>query len=509
MEHFTIDEAAKALDLKADFLLKTILFSGKAHPILKPCVFISEPTSMRIVNPGVNNTYRRERQESAPTMCIDVEHTMKKVQIDTPDSFAPHSFEYPTAKMQGLFELTLHPEYMDMSKVKESGRIQLYREKAAFSHLTNSAVEFIMNNRHAAMSWKAKAQMKEEVGDMVILTQGNLHYLVETMVSIHLSDIRITDRMITEYAASEGIALPKERAKTLRPKDQTVKQADNVFCLNEVLPIRFIEFYTGGKLGPETTSLLFAHKQGIDWNRQMEAEDKLTAYHWQHGKIIPLKLTEWESILYSIKSLSARYDKTDRHFDEWRTAALQLLPVAFVRRSEFDAAYIRAMSPDRITFLDQSKEFKRLTGDKDKEAREPNDTPYIPPELMSVVFEGFARNTATTNHFTTAVVQVVPQPTVEVPVRVSEDKSQPFDLLAYVKQRKTERQSDEQICYDLMVNCGQSRKYSKPNSVRLSALAIGIAVFPNQTHGSPKEKDALERHVWRKIDSYHKKSLDD
>lgn len=403
MEHFTLAEAAKELDLKADFLLKTILFSGKAHPILKPCVFISEPTSMRIVNPGVNNTYRRERQESAPTMCIDVEHTMKKVQIDTLDSFAPHSFEYPTAKMQGLFELTLHPEYMDMSKVKESGRIQLYREKAAFSHLTNSAVEFIMNNRHAAMSWKAKAQMKEEVGDMVILTQGNLHYLVETMVSIHLSDIRITDRMITEYAASEGIALPKERAKTLRLKDQTVKQSDNVFCLNEVLPIRFIEFYTGGKLGPESIALLFAHKQGIDWNRRMKEADKLTAYHWQYGKITPLKRTEWESILYSIQSLSERYDNIDKHFNEWLTAALKILPVAFVWRSEFDAAYRRAMSPERITFLDQSKGFERLTGDEDKEAREINVTPYIPPELMDMVFEGFEQEGM-------AISQGVPEP---------------------------------------------------------------------------------------------------
>lgn len=395
MEHYTLDEAAIELGQKADYLQKIILFDGKPHPILKPCVFFPEPISVRILNPGVNSTYRRERLESAPSVRVNIEHTMKKVEIDTLDSFVPHSFEYPAARMQGLFELTIYPEHLDMTEAKESGRFRLYREKAVFSHLTNAAVKYIMNYRYAAMSWKEKARMREDVGDMVILTKEDLHCLVDSPKSISLAEIRITDRMLTEYAAMEGITLARNRTEMTPTKDREKKQNTGEFSQQEVLPIRFIEFYTGGKLGPETTSLLFAHKQGIDWNRRMEAADKLTAYHWQHGKITPLKRTEWESILHSIKSLSERYDKADKHFDEWRTAALKILPVAFVWRSEFDAAYRRAMSPERITFLDQYKGFERLSGDEDKEARETNDTPYIPPELMSIVFEGFEHGVMT------------------------------------------------------------------------------------------------------------------
>ena len=38
----------------------------------------------------------------------------------------------------------------------------------------------------------------------------------------------------------------------------------------EALPVRFIEFYTGKKLGPEATAKLLAHKEGIAWNREMD-----------------------------------------------------------------------------------------------------------------------------------------------------------------------------------------------------------------------------------------------
>ena len=142
--------------------------------------------------------------------------------------------------------------------------------------------------------------------------------------------------------------------------DHSTMHSGKLLTLQDVLPIRFIEYYTGGKLGPERTALLFAHKQGIDWNRRMGAEDKLIAYHWQGEKVTPLMRSEWESILFSIKSLSERYDKTEKPFNEWLTAAIKLLPIAFVRRNEFDAAYRRAMSPERITFVDQPGGFKRL-----------------------------------------------------------------------------------------------------------------------------------------------------
>lgn len=412
MEHFTLAEAAKELDLKADFLLKTILFSGKAHPILKPCVFISEPTSMRLTHRNANIYVTQTGIEHTIISLNDFPNNpaeaarMKRVNRHwSEDAQTPCS--YPQVICQGLFELTFYPENMDMTEVKESGRIQLYREMAVCASLADIAVDRIMNNWHAMRDTeisRAKDQMRgQQIRELVILTQNDLHYIVDVPTSISLSDIRITDRMLTEYAASEGITRRKNRTKIIPPDFQTVKQPTREFCIKDVLPIRFIEYYTGGKLGPESIALLFAHKQGIDWNRRMKEADKLTAYHWQYGKITPLKRTEWESILYSIQSLSERYDNIDKHFNEWLTAALKILPVAFVWRSEFDAAYRRAMSPERITFLDQSKGFERLTGDEDKEAREINVTPYIPPELMDMVFEGFEQEGM-------AISQGVPEP---------------------------------------------------------------------------------------------------
>lgn len=399
MEGHTIEEAAILLRQSADFLRRKILFAGQAHPILKPCVFLPEPRSLRIINSDSKiNEY-------------GVDYVKKTVPVPCTDG-RTRGCSYNSANIQGLFELTFFPDYFDMTEAKESGYIQLYKEKAVFAGILadfsiDMAVGWIMNgwkdfdeihNRWYAMTTSeassTKSRIRSKIGQFIILSQNGIHYLVDSPASISLSDICITDKMLVEYAASEGIKLSLPPIVPAAIVDQTAMQATVNYSLQEILPIRFIEFYTGGKLGPECTALLFAHKQGIDWNRQMEAEDKLTAYHWQHGKPIALKRTEWESVLISIQSLSDRYNKTERHFDEWRTAALKLLPVAYVRRSEFDAAYRRAMSSDRITFIDQSRDFKRLTGDEDKEARQTIDTPYIPPELVGIVFEGFGHYTS-------------------------------------------------------------------------------------------------------------------
>jgi DNA invertase Pin-like site-specific DNA recombinase len=67
-----------------------------------------------------------------------------------------------------------------------------------------------------------------------------------------------------------GIRQEAGSGSTLRPPAVTVKTHPNKrtepreFNLQEVLPIRFIEFYTGGHLGPECTALLFAHKQKVE-----------------------------------------------------------------------------------------------------------------------------------------------------------------------------------------------------------------------------------------------------
>ena len=402
---YTIQEAAERLNPtnpRVDYFRNRILFSGKPDPILKPCVFFPQPRSFRII--------KIDGQQIPP----GIEYSPKHVTFDIGNG-RTRSFGYDSAHIQGLFELTLFPDYFNMEEAKESGYIQLYRKKAVFADYLaefsiDMAVGWIMSgwkefdgihNRWCAMTAsdasETKSRIRSKVGEFIILSQNGIHYLVDTPASVLLSDIRITDKMLMEYAASEGIKLPANHTTPIPPEKQSVKQSTVEFNLQENIPIRFIEFYTNGKLGPETAALFFAHKQGIDWNRRMDTEDKLTAYHWQHGKVTAIKRTEWESVVNSIQSLSERYDKTNRHFDEWRTAALKLLPVAFVRRSEFDAVYRRAMSPERIIFVDQSRNFERLTGDEDREARQTNDTAYIPPELVGIVFEGFGHGMNTSD----------------------------------------------------------------------------------------------------------------
>jgi hypothetical protein len=159
----------------------------------------------------------------------------------------------------------------------------------------------------------------------------------------------------------------------------------------EVLPVRFIEYYTGNNVGPEGVALLLAGKQGIDWNRGLDKQDEIKAYHrLTDGQLVMMTMKEWKGILFAIQSLSERFDKAERHFSEWLAEALKILPVAFVWRDQFDLVYSRAMSPDAVTFLDCNS--NRLTGDSDKEERGTNESPYIPPELHSVVFEGFIVN---------------------------------------------------------------------------------------------------------------------
>jgi hypothetical protein len=77
-----------------------------------------------------------------------------------------------------------------------------------------------------------------------------------------------------------------------------------------------------------------------------------------------------------------------------------------------------------------------------------------------------------------------------------------FDIEKYVKLRKEKKIGDRQIIYELMKNYGKSGKYSELNQIKLSALAIGMAVFPGQAYNTKKEKDALEAKVWRKVREY-------
>ncbi|MDY0383627.1 MAG: hypothetical protein AB7T17_01475 [Geobacter sp.] len=505
MESHTLDEAARILTPSADYLQKTleqlrnkILFSGKAHPILKPCVFFPEPISLRIFNRyGIINK-------------CEVDYKRKTVPVPCSDG-RTRDCSYDSANIPGLFQLTLFPESFDTTESKESGRIQLFREKAVFADcLANfsidMAVGWIMNGwqhfNELKNKWepetppevkRTKSHVRGKIGECVILTQNGVHYLVDSPVSIPLSDIRITDKMLTEYAASEGIKLPPKMTP-VPTIDQAAKQVTVDFDIQDYLPVRFLDFYTGGKLGPETTALCFAHKQGIDWNRRMETEDKLTAYHWQYGKTTAIKRTEWESVLHSIKSLSERYNKTERHFDEWRTAALKLLPVAFVRRSEFDAAYQRAMSPERITFLDQSRGFERLTGDEDKEARQTTDTPYIPTELLDIVFEGFNVSPATFHSSPEQTAQKATQSVKEKKEATTTDNSKKMSALKKGKIKANSKAVDKLLA----AYHGDTGKKASDHNDLLRHMREHPTLYPLAGFG--KDGD-VDRYFWLKVSS--------
>jgi hypothetical protein len=216
---------------------------------------------------------------------------------------------------------------------------------------------------------------------IALIQNGNAYVLPnDVRVTLRESELVISMENLEGYAKQRGIKLKPAQIQEIKyPVLNDV----------EVIPVRFIPYYTGGQLGPETTALFLAHKQGIDWHRMMADEDKLTAYHRVNGKTVPITRNEWESIIFSIKSLSERYHKQDKHFEEWNAAAIQILPVAFVLRNEFDAAYRRGLSSEKITFVDPLRGFERLTGEEDREARATNDHPYIPHNLRRVVFEGF------------------------------------------------------------------------------------------------------------------------
>lgn len=142
----------------------------------------------------------------------------------------------------------------------------------------------------------------------------------------------------------------------------------------EAVPVRLIQFVTSGYLGPSSTAHLLAGSSGICWFRDLRDGDHLKAYRLSaEGQIVEMKPSEWETPKYAIKSLSERYDKHDRHYDEWLNVAIGLLPPVFVWKDEFSSVYNNAYSEHL-----KDAGYAELVWD-----------PYIPVELMEIVFSGF------------------------------------------------------------------------------------------------------------------------
>lgn len=235
MQHYTIQEAAELLNPKdphVDSLRNKILFSGKLDPILKPCVFFNHPRSFRVINFC--------GQPCAP----NIESVPKQVAFDVGNG-RRRNFQYNSANMEGLFELTFFPDSFDLTEAGESGYIQLYKEKAVFADYlaefsVDMAVGWIMSgwkdfddihNRWHAMTAseasKTKSHIRSKIGEFIILSQNGIHYLVDTPASIPISDIRVTDKMLSEYATSVGIELKANQPHPVRPERHKLKPEEH------------------------------------------------------------------------------------------------------------------------------------------------------------------------------------------------------------------------------------------------------------------------------------------
>lgn len=505
MEGHTIEETANLLKQPAEYLRNKILFADKPHPILKPCVFIPEPISSRIFNSyGIINK-------------CEVDNKKKTVPVPCSDGRI-RDCSYYSANISGLFQLTFFPENFDMTEAKESGRIQLYRAKAVFADLLaefsiDMAVGWIMNNwqhfNDLKNRWEpsppsevseTKSHVTGKIGECVILTQNGIHYLVDSPVSVPLSDIRISDKMLAEYAVSEGIILSKPKVVTTQPIISTPTENVKTFTQEEVAVILKINFddvfktMMGGhdvllqssvviKKPVQMQRTEFASGNPNDYGRgakQIIVTEELAGIfgiegvrplQWDEHGLAQLTFGEWPPDL-----LEGRYGNTSGVLLSHGGHTYMVKDPLKIRREELVVTAVDLLQYGKET-IGVTFELPQ-TEPKQEQAAEITATATQPDSDDPPALKESAQNAST---------------------------PQSFDLLEYVKQCKAAKQSNEQICYDLMVDHGQSKKYSKLNTDRLSALAIGIAVFPGQTYGSPKEKDALESKVWKKIESHHQK----
>jgi hypothetical protein len=160
------------------------------------------------------------------------------------------------------------------------------------------------------------------------------------------------------------------------------------------IPIRLIPFITNGNVGPESLAELFSEKQGLIWWRSFCDQDRLPVFRQlPNGQIHQMKRPEWDTPLFSIQSLSERYDKENRHYNEWLEAAINLLPPAFVWKDDFEKLYAVAMSPDFVTpehaKWEMNEEEEVMECLCDPAERELSWASYISEENLNCIFEGF------------------------------------------------------------------------------------------------------------------------
>lgn len=391
-EHYTVDEAAYQLNLKVDYLLEKMLFSDKAHPVLKPCVLLSEPTSMRLVHRNVIIYLKKTGIEHAVRSFNDppadpVEAArLRRIKAVWPED-VPEHWEYPQVMRRGLFELTFYPEHMDMTEARESGRVQLFREKAVCAPSANVAVDLIMNSWHSmtdAEISRARDRIRQDVGDMVILTQDGLHYLVDAPVSVSLSDIRVTERMLADYAASKGI--------TRRVAKIIGKRRLPLVGSREVVPVRLIPLITGGPLGQETLAGILSNRlraNGFPHDTACAPQHRdngIRAYYLgDQGEPVEMRPVEWGDVCddMAVTEKLLRKDEEvngveDSMYSAWRLKTTEILPPGvFLWRSDFETLW-KACIACALPYAREPEDYRVI-----------NFGAYLPPEYRRLAFEGF------------------------------------------------------------------------------------------------------------------------
>lgn len=149
----------------------------------------------------------------------------------------------------------------------------------------------------------------------------------------------------------------------------------------EAIPVRAIPFVTGWMVSPDVVAKSFAKTD--HWITRLEG---VTTYLLAtDGNYYPMLPKEWDGIDAEIQILSEKL-KTTEKFDQenypvWRHQSVFLLPAScFVWRDEFEVAFSRSYSPNRLILLDERP------GDRDL-----NFFPRIPEELVWAVMQGFSQ----------------------------------------------------------------------------------------------------------------------
>lgn len=145
----------------------------------------------------------------------------------------------------------------------------------------------------------------------------------------------------------------------------------------EAIPVRAIPFVTGWTMSPDLVASSLAMTDLITRLKGV------SAFHWSEGVATPLLPKEWDGIEADLEALSNKLKADEiierEGYAKWRRDSIPLLPEScFVWREEFETAFRRAYSPERMSFLDEREGEREL-----------NFRPRVPPELAPVVMEGF------------------------------------------------------------------------------------------------------------------------